>query len=1748
MDAAILFDRIVAVMRQSLPADVSVAYFDAWVVRSRERMVATLGRLLGSGERPDIPELWSPARRTAANLAAMTLLARRSPGALSDADLRVLLGYSGWGGLSIEEAAGKFPPGVPVPDPAGLIHEFYTPSRVCRAVAAAVQPWLGSLVRGGEILALEPSAGIGRFIHAFTGAGFEAIRWHAAEMSPLSAAILRAARPDVALYEGPFEGWVAGHAHAVDGKLGLVVSNPPYGIRGPSAMQDPDKATRDEKVAYAYFMRRALGLLRPDGVGVFLVPSGFLTGQGARSQRLRSSILLRHHLTAAFRLPSKLFPGAMLVTDLLFFRARAGSLSEVDAADTDIAAGRYFEQFPGHILGREVGKPGDDEDQTVAPRWGYQVIGEFEGLPPFEERPSCSACSVVAEAERLVGPSRPRTGVERRITADLTGLPTDAQIAAGLGVRVDEYLSMVARGDPRVADAWPELRAALAAWVASYGNPHEHRLIVERARDVAAFSRFLAGFAADGGLSAALAKPVRVERAWLGKPEDVLGQAAYLYRASGVVLLTDLARFHHDAGGELSEAAIELRLREASGWVEDGGWYPLERYLEGDLWPRYDRQAARARGGDARAQALLPVLLRAIGPITYEEIDDVAPNYGWIPHSLLEGWISERLNRGRPITLVRRDGLVVVEGVAYEDMAEDSSVTPGVTQVVGWLNHDRSTFKPPKKMRVEGADGDATADEKRIALAKIFGQDFRAWIAAGSTRRTELANAYNRTFRGWVRPAENPEPFTLGRWASSGPSPRPVQWAGANRVAATRGGMVAFDVGVGKTITGLLILARARQEGWAKRPVLLVPNNIVWKWANDIRRCLPDYTVGVIGSKQRWAEAPLARWRVRLASDEALAELRRSRPRARRAAAAMALLTTTWASIGDLPDHDFDAAGWRELAEAKLVEIVAPPGRWVSITDTPEERAEKWTRFQAGLFDVMLVTYTAFTRTQMNTDAVLEYVKHHEGIQREIALQRRNAAGAGKLTERQRAILRDGAAAWVAEQMELPESWSYDPGIAWDDLGVDLLIVDEAQNYKNLNMPEPREGGVPRFMGNAGEGAKRAWQMDFRCASVRRRAGGRGVVLLSATPAKNSPLEFYNLIQYVSPDVWLKAGIRNSEQFIDRFLLIEQRAVVGSDLQVQVRPAVVGFKNLDELRDIVFGLADFRTAKDAGIVLPEPKVQLVTVPMNAAQTEKYDGYIQQIEAAIENPNPAAKTAILGLLARMAMVAIHPDLDGGYGWKDAPTGADFDVTSPKFDACAEAVLAQRTCGHIIFVDNVAAHRWMRETLIRAGIPEARIAVLNGDAADTAARFAIAQAFNGDPEAGVDPAYDVVIANQVAYEGIDLQTRTCAIHHLDLPWEPATLEQRNGRGVRQGNTLSTIEVRYYFAERSLDGLRFNLIQGKRGWMTALIASQDRSTNNPGAQSDMGPDEVLLLISRDPEKTRERLEKMKAKVRAEALEKEARAAARSLSSAQARFRQAERLIATATTPEERAEAETARLGAEERLADALTASPEAWPWHRAAPVVRVAHTYVNSSNAPWEVVSHGSRWRVPSAAGDPVWIEAYTEGGVLRRPWGKLDFLPGTAGWRAEPSQYDPEDWPENEAAAVVHYIRTQHGTWDAAHAQVGAGFWDRWWPQIGFVLIERSTSTGGWGYRPMPWSIPWAVVDRAGALVLDPVYSRMLEGHEIIPPTTEGWHGFLAAAAATPRVTHRAVDAIAQRIWGRRFPFGVLPGSTAKEQQP
>ena len=593
-------------LRQSPPPTVPPAYVGAFFHRNRPALISMVDRLLlahaARTERHAIdlpPDLWTPTQRTNANLRAMHLAASKRPQDMTPEDRRLLLQYSGWGGLSIQAIQARLPENFPVPEERGLIHEYYTPTLVASEVARVIAPLLPDLRDGdGLIPALEPSAGIGRFINAASGPVFRELRWTAVEWSALSARMLRAVRPDVAIHEMPFERWVREHGDKHRGQVRLLISNPPYGGRGVALTEDPDRAYRERR-AYADFLRRGLDLLAEGGLGVFLVPNGFLSGQSAELRQLREKILRRHHLSAAYRLPSRLFPGALLVVDLLFFRARGGELPAVDPADQAILDGRYFTEHPDHVLGEEVGKGSDDDDQTRKPRYGYEVKGTFSRLPELVERPLCTACTVI----RFEPGARAnaRAGLARTLDDAIDGLPEDAATAVLLGSRVDRYLALVAAGNAEEPVLlWSELHEALRAWVARYGNPTVHaglQGLVRRGTTGA--ERFLSAFTKTGTLIPGLLHaPPKPEPRYTGRPDDVVAQAELLSRAGRALTVADLWAFHEALGGPLDRPSVVRRVL-AGGWCLDGeSWtdlVPPGDYYTGDLWPKYDRASARAK-------------------------------------------------------------------------------------------------------------------------------------------------------------------------------------------------------------------------------------------------------------------------------------------------------------------------------------------------------------------------------------------------------------------------------------------------------------------------------------------------------------------------------------------------------------------------------------------------------------------------------------------------------------------------------------------------------------------------------------------------------------------------------------------------------------------------------------------------------------------------------------------------------------------------------------------------------------------------------------------------------------------------------------------------------------------------------------------------------------------------------------------------------------------------------------------------
>jgi hypothetical protein len=1768
----------------------------------------------------EVPEHWSASRRQEANLGALAVLAKLPEGRTpSPAQREALLQYSGWGGLSIRKVRDRLPANLPEPEDFGLVHEYYTPYRVWASVARWL--WSSGLADGlgqdGPVRALEPSAGIGRALRAFTGFP-KPVGWTAVEFSALSSRMLAAAYPEAHVSHAPFERWAGEHPRA---RFDLVVSNPPYGVRNEAAAEDPLWHAYETSRAYVYFLRRTLDLLRPGGIGVYVIPTGFLRSGSAEFMRVREEVLKRHHLLAAFRLPSQAAEGDaknlavydQFPTDLLIFQARqSGPL--IDLPDNDkllIAKDGYFTLFPDHMLGEETGREteGWDPSQPVGRR-GYQVIGSFTDLP-----------ASFALREEEFGPvaDQPREakaaangGLVRRVKRLAQDAAPSHRTAEALGLRADEILAGISRQDAKVASGWKEMSRDLLAWKRLHGNPTNATLRALGQAGYTGIQRFLAVWKGNGTLVEALCHEPQIQHRYQGA-WSILAVADWLYRHRlGVMSMDDLGAFFAQAGHPApSRQDIREQLLPA-GWCLDGdGWdelVPDRDYFTGFLWPRVDRAQVRAQEGDEAAKSQLDRLRKTIGWRSGPSIlEECLPVDSWLDLGIVSAFVSEVLQGPRPlpkkkahdrqeytpaeppVTLERADGFLQVVGMPYESLINtDKNRTPGFSRMalsfLGWANQDKGLTNPVRAEIIDGETGERSKEPKSQAQARENEEvleQWKKWLGENPQHLDVLESDYNRNLRGYVPPTYSDEPLNAARWVDRRHTDKPILLHGyqnqaARRIIENRTGLLAFDTGLGKTYTGIATMAMAKQQGWANRPVVVVPNSIVWKWYRDITRCLPDYRILVIGSKQYHSN--------------------------------------------------------------KKDRTAASP-------DTPEERAAKWTAFQAGEADVVLLTYQALSRTKIDAKFLEDYVATTIATRREIALsidkgQKADASkrisaikkemstrakggvgslrgslaeleaeldqlqgkgdddsGAGKqVSERREAEIRARTRKWVAEVLRPPKTWKHDPGIDWHALGIDFLMVDEAQNFKNL-FYSARNGEKTD--------TKRAWALDFRCASVRAHTGGTGVVLLSATPAKNDPVEFYNLLHYLSPTVWNQVFVDNHEAFLNRYGNYVRRDVPDATGQNLVeREVMVSFRNLDELRGVVYRWAEFKVADDVGLKIPDAVRHVHNVDLTVGQIAVLQGYIRELvdvddklkkimqRGGKEDGETAKIVKALqdkkrALNLKVYLSNIHPDLPG-YG----KSGADeVDLAdAPKLQDCADTIMETRKracnadgsfcleCGHIIFAESPYVHGWMRDILIERGIAPERIAILNAqEASDTELRQQISEQFNGvgNPEDDdyEEPRFDVVIANAIAYEGVDLQRRTCAIHHIDVPWDPSTLQQRNGRGVRQGNKFAVVDIHYYFVRGSNELQRIERIERKRGWMASLVEGQARATNTTlDDDEDISVSIEDLAMRYASDEDREKMAAAKAERQArEAAEKQTRAqtqANRTLRSIDAMFRRVDR--------EENPEtAGMMREDAEDSLAVLLANYPDAlWgtvPWKASARRVRETSLFIPDQGLP---VMLGDVFTLPPASegGEPMALQATVMGSRVvddKKVDGLFARRPNTiearyfyavntpfratgyaAPWPEEDMKQLVEDAKSSFVGPVTNPYEWSRGGWE----RVPEPLRSRVWPAI--EAGQRAAKRPSWGNLGGPFWDRWGasmaepedlripIIDGSGRLVLmrrtDDDVPRMPGDAFLIPPTEEGWTSFLKLAqrfGGKDDLTYTQLNLAAKTWWqDRKFPLG------------
>ena len=466
--------------------------------------------------------------------------------------------------------------------------------------------------------------------------------------------------------------------------------------------------------------------------------------------------------------------------------------------------------------------------------------------------------------------------------------------------------------------------------------------------------------------------------------------------------------------------------------------------------------------------------------------------------------------------------------------------------------------------------------------------------------------------------------------------------------------------------------------------------------------------------------------------------------------------------------------------------------------------------------------------------------------------------------------------------------------VCFEDFGCDALFVDEAHRYKNLFTSSlSRETGM-----NDGRQSAKAMSLYKKSEYIREKNHGKNVYLLTATPLTNSPLEYYNMMQYIAPDELRRMGVSTIDGFIKEFANIEYGWLYDwSNGQAKQGNILTGFKNLQTLQNLFFTYTDLQNNPDAiGLDKPKSKNKPHIIPAEKKQMSVVKSISDELEKYKKMPAEQRKESydgqnFLTFYSQLRTASLDLELFDPHKYKN--------WKNPKLETLAHNAYEsyQKTKGgQVIFCDRVFSsdasfniHEKIKTELIAQGFKEKDIVIVNGftksggNKNESAIEKECSKAVE-DYNAG---KYKVIIGSTACIgEGLNLQKNSSSVHHFDIPFRPSDFIQRNGRIDRQGNEQDTVNLNTYLSAGTIDNYSVNLVQRKANWIDQMLRTKSDVFTNPNDDNAIDADELLLALTEewgDKEKAVERraeLERQKEQQIKEAQTKQMKGHLKSLS----------------------------------------------------------------------------------------------------------------------------------------------------------------------------------------------------------------------------------------------------------------------------
>ncbi|MCF1474872.1 lactate dehydrogenase [Agrobacterium vitis] len=1302
-------------------------------------------------------------------------------------------------GSDLEDAVGKT-------DYASLArctqYAHFTPEFIVRAIWSGLQR-LGW--RGGRVL--EPGIGTGLFPALMPEALRDLSHVTGVELDPVTARIVRLLQPRARILTGDFA------RTELPASYDLAIGNPPFSDRTVRS----DRAYRSLGLRlHDYFIARSIDLLKPGAFAAFVTSSGTMDKADSSA---REYIAKTADLIAAIRLPEGSFradAGTDVVVDILLFRKRKVAEPERNLSwlDTDdirpatedegtIRVNRWFAQHPEFVLGTHALTTGPfGETYTCLPRDGEDLAatlsatihllpeGRYDGEPTaidldLEGATDDSPVDLpsgqhVREGSFFVDNARglmqvidgEPVAVKARKGRSADGIPEKHIRIIRKLISVRDAVRVVLKAqelDQPWKDLQVKLRIAWSSFVRDFG-PINHTTVSinedpetgetresHRRPNLQPFADdpdcWLVASIEDYDLENDTARPgpIFTDRVISPPAPPVITSAADAL----AVVLNERGRVDLDHIAELLHRDPEDVVTELGSAIfrdpADGSWQMADAYLSGHV--RDKLKVAEAAAALDPAYEPNVSALTAVQPVDLRP-SDITARLGapWIPAGDVVAFVKEMMGTDIRIHHMPELASWTVEAGQLSYLAAGTSEWGTDRRHAGELLSDALNSRVPQIFDTI-RDGDS---EKRVLNV------------VDTEAAKEKLHKIKQAFQRWI-------------------------WSDPDRTDR---------------------LARIYNDRF---------NNIAPRMFNGDHLKLP----GASGAFVLYGHQKRGIWRIISSGSTYLAHAVGAGKTMTMAASIMEQrrLGLVAKAMQVVPGHC--------LAQAAREFLALYPTARILVADetnfSKDKRARFLSRAATATWDAIIITHSAFRF--IGVPAAFEQQMIHDELELYETLLLK-VEDEDRVSRKRLERLKEG----LQERLEAL-STRKDDLLTIAEIGVDQIIVDEAQEFRKLSFAT----NMSTLKGVDPNGSQRAWDLYVKSRFIETINPGRALVLASGTPITNTLGEMFSVQRLMGHPALMERGLHEFDAWASTFGDTTTELELQPSGKYKPVSRFASFVNVPEL------IAMFRSFAD--VVLPADLREYVKVPaistgrrqiVTSKPTQAFKHYqmvlAERIKAIEEREGPPqpGDDILLSVITDGRHAAIdlrlvdaendnepHNKLNSLVAnalriWRETTGNTYLRHDGKPFEQPGAAQMIFSDLGTISVekTRGFSAYRWIRDELIRLGVPASEIAFMQ-DFKKSEAK----QRLFGDVRAG--RVRFLIGSSETMGTGVNAQLRLKALHHLDVPWLPSQIEQREGRIVRQGNQHDEVDIFAYATEGSLDATMWQNNERKARFIAAALS---------------------------------------------------------------------------------------------------------------------------------------------------------------------------------------------------------------------------------------------------------------------------------------------------------------------------------------